>query len=299
MNPSGGLHWHWRAWRSAALWAPTNAQIACWLAGVQPCSKRLLLLGPSAGWMLPTDWLLRFESIDAMDIDPVAGWLFGLRHGPALKAAGIRWEYQTGDALAALPRLLTAHPRACVLLDNLLGQLRFHTPSWQDPVVFTSQQLAEIKRQLQGREWGSVHDFLSGPAIGLPADQHFPAACSFVASQTAERQVDVTWLAAAKPQGNWLDHLTDEVFPAGTPVQDMAWAFSSDYWHWLQAGWVQPLSVLADSHPDPAHGRLGRTQRPLLRNAFAVIQQAEPLSATTLASHAGRVDVKHAARGKA
>ncbi len=269
MNPSGGVRWHWRAWRSAALWSPTSAQIAHWLASVRPRSKRLLLLGPSAGWMLPTEWLLRFDSIDAMDIDPVAGWLFGLRHGPALKAAGIRWHYQTGDALAALPRLLTAHPRACVLLDNLLGQLRFHAPAWQDPMVFTSLQLAEIKRLLHGREWGSVHDLLSGPANGLPPEQDFPAARRSMAAQAAERQLDVAWLAAAKPQGEWLDHLTDQVFPAGTPVQDMAWAFRPNYWHWLQAGWVQPLSVLADAVPDPAHGRLGWNQLPLLQNAFA------------------------------
>ena len=41
-------------------------------------------------------------------------------------------------------------------------------------------------------------------------------------------------------QGEWLDHLTEQVFPAGTPVRDIAWAFSPRYWHWLQAGWVTP-----------------------------------------------------------
>jgi len=274
MNPSGGFRWHWRAWRSAKLWSPTSAQIADWLAGVRPRSKRLLLLGPSAGWMLPTEWLLRFECIDAMDIDPFAGWLFGWRHGAALKSAGVRWDYQTGDALAALPRLLTAHPRACVLLDNLLGQLRFHAPPWQDPTVYTSVQLAEVKRLLQGREWGSVHDFLSGPAEGLSAASNFPAARRSLAIPAAERQVDVTWLAAAKPQGDWLDHLTDQVFPAGLPVRDIAWAFSPDYWHWLQAGWVQPLQASTNAVPDPAHGRVGWNQLPLLQNAFAVDHRA-------------------------
>ena len=224
--------------------------------------------------MLPTEWLLRFESIDAMDIDPVAGWLFGLRHGPALNAAGIRWHYQTGDALAALPRLLTAHPRACVLLDNLLGQLRFHAPPWQDPMVYASLQLSEIKRLLHGREWGSVHDFLSGPAEGLPAAQNFPQARSSFATPFAERQADVAWLATAKPQGDWLDHLTDQVFPAGTKVQNMAWAFKPDYWHWLQAGWIAAATVSADTIPDPAHGRLGWNQLPLLQNAFAFDHRA-------------------------
>jgi hypothetical protein len=176
--------------------------------------------------------------------------------------------------LAALPRLLTVHPRACVLLDNLLGQLRFHAPPWQDPMVYTSFQLAEVKRLLQGREWGSVHDLLSGPAAGLSAEQSFPSARSSLAVQAAERPMDVAWLAAAQPQGEWLDHLTDQVFGAETPVQDMAWAFSPDYWHWLQAGWVQPGSALADAVPNSPHGRVARNQLPLLQNAFAVDYRA-------------------------
>jgi hypothetical protein len=166
--------------------------------------------------------------------------------------------------MAELPRLLTAHPLACVLLDNLLGQLRFHAPAWQDPVVFTGQQLTEIKRLLHGREWGSVHDLLSGPAEGLPTAQDFPVARSAVATLRNDRQTDVAWLSAASPKGEWLDHLTDQVLPIGTTVQDIGWAFSPDYWHWLQAGWVQPVPVSADAVPNLTHRRLGWNQLPLL-----------------------------------
>jgi hypothetical protein len=244
MNPSGGLRWHWRAWRSRTLWAPTCTDIAGWLAQVQPRSKELILLGPSAGWMLPTDWLLRFERIHAVDIDPWAARFFAYRHGAALQAGGTRWHYQTGDALADLPRLLTMLPQACVLFDNILGQLRFHAPRWQDPLTFTAQQLADVQRLLRGREWGSVHDLLSGPAQGLAGGQEFPAARLAMPASTnspaAARQLDTAWLAAAGLQGEWLDHLTEHVFPAGTPVHDIAWAFSPRYWHWLQAGWVTP-----------------------------------------------------------
>jgi hypothetical protein len=244
MNPSGGLRWHWRAWRSRTLWAPTCTDIAAWLAQVQPRSKELILLGPSAGWMLPTDWLLRFERIHAVDIDPWAARFFKYRHGAALQAGGTRWDYQTGDALADLPRLLTVHPQACVLFDNLLGQLRFHAPRWQDPLTFTAQQLADVQRLLRGREWGSVHDLLSGPAQGLARGHAFPAArlpgMASTNGAAPSRQLDTAWLAAAGVQGEWLDHLTEHVFPAGTPVRDIAWAFSPRYWHWLQAGWVTP-----------------------------------------------------------
>ncbi len=196
--------------------------------------------------MLPTDWLLRFEHIEAIDTDPVARWLFAWRHGAALKAAGVLWRYQTGDALLALPRHLSSHPRACVLFDNLLGQLRFHAPAWQDPTVFVAHQLASIQRQLQHREWGSVHDLLSGPAHGLAAGQAFPTARPSMASPLTARQADFAWLACVRPESHWLDHLTDQVFPAGTAVHDMAWAFSPGYWHWLQAGWRQPGAAGSD-----------------------------------------------------
>ena len=54
MNPSGGLRWHWRAWRSQRQWQGTCEHMAQWLASVQPACDELLLLGPSAGWLLPS-----------------------------------------------------------------------------------------------------------------------------------------------------------------------------------------------------------------------------------------------------
>jgi len=244
MIPSGGLPWHFRAWRSKALWSPTCGQLAAWLAKLQPKSKQLILLGPSAGWMLPSAWLQRFDYIHAIDLDPLAPRLFARRHGAALKAGGVRWQYQSANALTELPRLLQAYPQACVFFDNVLGQLRFHAPKGQDPQLFAAQHLTQIKRHLKGREWGSVHDLLSGPAQGLAAGQDFPHACEAMTSESrppaADTQPDTAWLAAARPHGQWLDHLTDAVFPPSTPLQNMAWAFKPRYWHWLQAGWVGP-----------------------------------------------------------
>jgi len=39
-------------------------------------------------------------------------------------------------------------------------------------------------------------------------------------------------------QGDWLDHLTEAVFPEGTLVHHIAWPYSASYCHWLQAGWI-------------------------------------------------------------
>jgi len=155
MNPSGGLQWHFRAWRSRTLWSPSCGQLAAWLAQLQPKSKQLILLGPSAGWMLPSAWLQRFDYIHAIDLDPLAPWLFARRHGAALQAAGVRWQYQSADALTELPRLLQTYPHACVFFDNLLGQLRFHAPSGQDPQQFVADHLTQIGVTCRG-ENGAV-----------------------------------------------------------------------------------------------------------------------------------------------
>lgn len=250
--PSGGLRWHWRAWRSQADWAPTCRQVAAWLDTAPPGYDELLLLGPSAGWMLPSAWLARFSSLDIWDLDPLARPLFAARHGPALRAAGVRWRYQTGDALASLPQLLAAHPQALVLCDNLLGQLRFHqrVPGAAG-VTAVEQQIKGLLQTLQGRAWGSVHDVLSGPGQALAQVPAMRARRLKAGDSPAQD----AWLQALRPQGDWLDHLTGQVFEPGHWVHDLAWPFEAGepgelaYWHWLQAGWVQPPGASTSIKP--------------------------------------------------
>jgi type I restriction enzyme R subunit len=79
---------------------PTRELIAQFLAQVQPTQTHLLLIGCSAGWMLPTPWLQRFKRIDIYDIDPLVPFLFGLRHGRHLKALGIQVHHHRLDAIA-------------------------------------------------------------------------------------------------------------------------------------------------------------------------------------------------------
>lgn len=235
MNPSGGLAWHWRAWRSQARWASASEQIAQWLASVQTRRDELLVLGASAGWMLPMAWLSRFERVHLWDIDPWATRFFARRHGAALRSAGVQWTYHRADALAELPALLQAHPNAAIYFDNLLGQLRFHAPAGAAGVSQVEQALGALRRALVGREWGSVHDAFSGPALGPAAE---PAAMRRRRRKDGASPTTDPWLLRLLPSGPWLDHLTSAVFPLGTEIHDIAWPFESDYWHWLQAGWV-------------------------------------------------------------
>ena len=234
MNPSGGLIWHWRAWRSQTLWRETCQQIAHWLAQVQPRSTELLLIGASAGWMMPSEWLQRFQKVTVWDIDPMAATLFRWRHGRALKATGTQLICHTADAIAALGPLLNSQPKACVLFDNVLGQLRFHGQNETQAV----EKIEQLTRTLDGREWGSLHDAYSGPVSQSWAERTLPEPQRRVQGSPHTDREDQAWLAKLGAKDEWLDHLTASVFAPGTVVHHIAWPYSPRYCHWLQAGWV-------------------------------------------------------------
>ena len=244
MNLTGGVAWHWLAWRSQARWASTSQAIEHWLLNQAQVFKAsgvagqpsLLLIGASAGWMMSSQWLQQFARVDTFDIDPLAAPLFKWRHGAALKAQGVELHCHTHNALQDLPALLNAHPKACVFFDNVLGQLRFQRPSaaWQQ----VEADIQSIQKQLKGREWGSVHDRMSGPTFEkIVETDALPVRNS--------QQNDQQWLTQLNAESPWLDHLTHDVFPLETTgqeinIQNFAWNFSPRYRHWLQAGWVRP-----------------------------------------------------------
>jgi hypothetical protein len=247
MNLTGGLAWHWLAWRSKARWAPTSQAIEKWLlSDAQATHARqtqtqtqtqtqaqpsLLLIGASAGWMMSSQWLQQFARVDTFDIDPWSALLFKRRHGKALQATRTELHCHTRDALQDLPALLSEHPQACVFFDNVLGQLRFQSSAadWQQ----VERRLKQLKVQLKGREWGSLHDRMSGQTT-----QHIATTSDLPVRHPDWH--DQHWLTHLKAQSPWLDHLTQDVFPTGVSVKDFGWNFSSNYRHWLQAGWVRP-----------------------------------------------------------
>lgn len=238
---SGGWLWHLRAWRAQNRWAATTQQIARWLAGVTPGSTELLLIGASGGWMMSSAWLQRFRCVRAFDLDRWAAPVFRHRHDAALRQSRTVLSYQQLDALQHLPQLLHSYPQAFVLFDNVLGQMRFVHRS----LDAAQTQLHAIARMLRGREWASVHDAYSGHRDLAQPGQVPVGPLSTVSprARAAEPQFSLAerrWCAQLGVRGAWLDHLTAGIFPAGTPVQHIAWPFSPAYQHWLQAGWVRP-----------------------------------------------------------
>ena len=247
---TGGLNWHVHAARSLQRWLPTREHIASFLANIHPEQKHLLLIGCSAGWMLPTPWLSRFERIDVYDIDPLVPFLFGLRHGRSLQTQSVQLHYHRSDAIAGLPVLLKQHPEACVWFDNVLGQVGVRLGDEE----IAERQLSQLKHLLAGRAWGSLHDMYSG---GTDADMASPAVecCDWVrlddaAEESSKVQVNqqtflhpeaAQWLLTRlNAKGVWHDHATRTVFAPGTQTTLIPWAFKPHYWHWLQAGWVKP-----------------------------------------------------------
>ncbi len=242
---SGGWLWHWRAMKAQVPWSATTQQIARWLGGVSPGSSELLLIGASGGWMMSSAWLQRFRCVRAFDVDRWSAPVFRYRHGAALQQSRTTLIYQQLDALRYLPQLLRTYPDAFVLFDNVLGQLRFV----HERLDAAEAQLHAITRMLRGREWASVHDAYSGRVGSDTADAQVQlllgplqtvrqrsVAGALPQFSSAERQ----WCAQMGVKGAWLDHLTAGIFPAGTPIQHMAWPFSRERRHWLQAAWVRP-----------------------------------------------------------
>jgi hypothetical protein len=232
---TGGLNWHVHAFQSQKRWQHTVAHIEHFLVRCQPRHTHLLLMGCSAGWMMPTEWLTQFTQIDAYDIDPLAQRLFNWRHGRALRNSQTHINHHRQDAMAHLPELLAKHPQASIWFDNMLGQHRYRI---RDEVQ-VEQDLRALKTTLAGRDWGSVHDLLSGPTLATRAQN---LRLQDIRHNIYPRDMDAAFnqslVQSLQAQGIWFDHLTSHVFADDAPTTLIPWEFKPHYWHWLQAGWV-------------------------------------------------------------
>jgi hypothetical protein len=183
--------------------------------------------------MMPTAWLSQFDQIDAYDLDPLAQRLFNWRHGPALHKSNTQITHHRQDAIANLPKILATHPQASIWFDNMLGQHLYHIRDQMQ----VKQDLRALKTTLTGRDWGSVHDLLSGPTQQNAHTQS-------VRQHVYPRDIDATYsqdlAQSLQAQGIWCDHLTSQVFADHTPTTLIPWEFKPHYWHWLQAGWQAP-----------------------------------------------------------
>jgi hypothetical protein len=189
--------------------------------------------------MMPTAWLSQFDQIDAYDIEPLAQRLFNWRHGRALHESNTQITHHRQDAMALLPEILAKHPQASIWFDNMLGQHRYRIRN----EALVEKELRALKTTLMGRDWGSVHDLLSGPTQQVALSQD--ARMQDVRQNVFPRDVDATYsqslVQSLQAQGTWFDHLTSGVFAGDAPTTLIPWEFKPHYWHWLQAGWQSSI----------------------------------------------------------
>lgn len=159
-RPSGGLRYHWRAFRQRHRWHEFSFQIAEWLDTWHPPVEKLVLIGPSAGYTLPTAWLRRFSQVVAYDLDPLAPFLFRWNH-PGVHVRFHRENIFWQDRRLSLDQVVSIkarHPRAAFLFANVLGQVllegRADEAEWQE-------FLGGLRALMKGRHWASYHDLFT------------------------------------------------------------------------------------------------------------------------------------------
>lgn len=223
---TGGVFWHMRALVARhTFWTPFRVEVEAWLASWKPSQRRLLLIGPSAGWCLPDSFLTRFDHIDAVDIDPHAPRLFSLVHGGALRRAGVSLAWSSADFFANPAAVLAAYPDAAVLFCNIAGQRCIQVAD----ATAVEAEMLRLRGLLKGRSWASFHDLLSAKvSVALePRD--------------LARSMDAyTLLSSYGLGGEWFDHLTGALLPEDAPRRILPWRFKRDRLHLIEAGWVEP-----------------------------------------------------------
>lgn len=149
-DASGGLVYHWRAWRyRRTLWQPFVAQVAHWLAGWQVPQDELVIVGPSAGYTLDAAFLARFARIIVLEPDTFAKSRLRRRF------SGISFEEGRVDCFSGQhgpSALVEAYPQAAILFSNSIGQqLAQLDPAWPEA----------LKAALVGHSWASYHDVVA------------------------------------------------------------------------------------------------------------------------------------------
>jgi hypothetical protein len=232
-GPAGGIRYHWRALRHRRrLWGGFTAALDDWLDAWRPPARRLLLIGPSAGWCLPARFLERFAHIDVLEPDPLARLLLARRFralAPRLRqhATDYLGPRQGRFATAPLERLASDFPEAAVLFCNLLGQVAYLDPAAAESPSFAPWKAA-LARVLAGRDWASFHDRLSGPV----APQLAGLSALLPAGITNDELVARFYATAAG--GELEDHGTADLFPA-LPRRFLAWQIVPERHHLIEA----------------------------------------------------------------
>jgi hypothetical protein len=241
LNDAGGLRYHLRGFRHAeSLWQPFRFALAEWLYGWQPPERRLVVVGPSAGWCIQPFFFERFTEVIGLEPDPVAHVLFRRRLARAPLEARPRVRFVTEDHLLADPeRLVTFVERegdVAILFSNVLGQLRVLTGADSPDAPRLAAIRAAVARVTAGRSWASFHDRVSGAAAPeVDPVVHTPARLddAAVVRRFYPSLLDTDIPSAGSRE--LLDHLTGGFFPENRPHAYFSWPLMPGVFHLIEA----------------------------------------------------------------
>jgi hypothetical protein len=206
-NPAGGLTYHFRALRYKKLWRPFCEQVERWLNDWSPQRSQLILIGPSAGYTLPRDFLARFQSLVVVDPDPAAFMFFQSRF--LMPAVWVRDDFFALESRQPqkIRELFSrfAGGSAAFLFCNILGQL---------PVLLREQghgdEVETYMRDL-GKELREAAR--SGVAMASYHDRY---------SQSKKRP------------GEIIDHLTGDLFAGASGLKEFPWQLTPALEHHVE-----------------------------------------------------------------
>ncbi len=227
-RPSGGVFYHWRGLRRRKLWRSFSTSLAAWLESWNIPPSELLLISPSGGYTLPHAWLKKFTKIQAFDLDPLAPWLFRMRHRGLninFVCTDMFWQNDRLN-LAALRKALHDHPKAAVLFCNVLGQLPLEGTLTE--AAWTGY-LDELRELMATRHWATYHDLYT--IENLPRTEHAVTVERLAQAATIEAA-----LAFSGSPGKLevIDHLLHGSWSQGLESQLMAWSLSDRCLHVIE-----------------------------------------------------------------
>jgi len=243
LNPAGGLRYHARGFRySKTLWYGFRFALAEWLYAWQPPERRLVIVGPSAGYCFQPFFFERFDEVLCLEPDPLARRLFAFRLARAPLEKRPRLSFEARDLLLDEPsrfrERLEAEGDVAVLFSNVVGQFRvlLGAATADDP------RLARLRDALLpavgSRSFASFHDRVSGavePLVegALVVDQRLDD--REVVEHCYPGHDDPDSMIRADERAPLLDHLTEGFFPAERPHAYFSWELLPGTFHLIEA----------------------------------------------------------------
>jgi hypothetical protein len=242
-NPAGGLRYHVRGFRYAkTLWFGFRFALAEWLYAWHPPEKRLVLVGPSAGYCFQPFFFERFEEILCLEPDPVARRLFALRLRRAPLESRPRLRFESHDLLLADPERfrarLDAEGDVAVLFSNIVGQFRVLLGAGTADEPRFARLRGTLLSAIGERSYASFHDRVSG------ALEPLLEGAALVNRRLDDRELvehfypghdDANGMIRPDGSAPLLDHLTSGFFPPDQPHAYFTWQLMPGIHHLIEA----------------------------------------------------------------